>query len=101
MQGLMKAVVRNLEKNTSYLEKRFCRNSGERVGVSQYNLYGAVLTFYAAKFTRDLELPANLHILFTSCSSHVTTFHTEFYSETAFHFGFEESEVRKVAFGEN
>ena len=52
-----------------------------------------MLTFYAAKFTRDLKLPANLHILFTSCSSHVVTFYTEFYSETAFHFGFEESEV--------
>ena len=97
----MKTVTRNLEKKASYLEKKFCRNSGERVRVSQSNLYGAVLTFYAVKFIRDLELPANLHILFASCSSHVTTFYTEFYSETAFHFGFEESEVTKVALGEN
>ena len=70
--------------------------------MSLFNLNGAVLTsFYAAKFTRDLELPTNLHILFTSCSSHVTTFYTEFFSETAFHCGFEESEARKVALGEN
>ena len=61
----------------------------------------AVSTFYVAKFTRDLELTVNLHILFTSCSSHVTTFHTEFYSEATFHFGFEESKVRKVVLGEN
>ena len=70
MQVLIKTVVRNLEKNASYLEKkRFCRNSGERVRVSQSNLYGAVLTFYAAKFTRDLELPANLHVhtVFIAC----------------------------------
>ena len=31
---------------------------------------------------------ANLHILVTSCSSHVMTFYSEFYNETAFHFGF-------------
>ena len=49
----------------------------------------------------DLELPANLHILFTSCSSQVSNFYTEFYSETTFHFGFEESEARKVVLGEN
>ena len=45
-----------------------------------------MLTFYVAKFTCDLELPANL---LASCSSHVTTFYNEFYSETVFHFGFE------------
>ena len=52
-----------------------------------------MLTFFAAKFALDLELPANL---LTSCSSHLTTFYTEFYGET-FPFGFEESEATKVA----
>ena len=70
--------------------------------MSLFNLHGVMLTsFCAAKFTRDLELPTNLHILFTWCSSNVTTFYTKFFSETAFHCGFEESEARKVALGEN
>ena len=44
-------------------------------------------------------MKTHLHILLTSCSSHVTTFYTEFYSETAFHFGFEKGEAREVALG--
>ena len=52
-------------------------------------------------YTRDLELPANSHILLTSCSSHVTAFYTELYSEKLFRFGFEESKARKFTLGEN
>ena len=54
----METVARNLKRDSSFLEKKFCRNSGERMRVS----WSGLLTFYAAKFTRDLELPANLHI---------------------------------------
>ena len=57
--------------------------------------------FYVAKVTGDLELPGKFAYLFTLCSTHATAFYTKFYSETAFHFGFEESEARKVALGEN
>ena len=67
------------------------------------------MRYYAAEFTRDLELPAYLHILSTSCSSHVTPLYVKFYCETAFHFGFkhcvkgcyEESETRKVGLGDS
>ena len=51
-----------------------------------------MLTFCAAKFTPDLKLPANL---ITSCSSHVATFYSDFYSETVFCSGFEESEAKR------
>ena len=60
-----------------------------------------MLRYHAAKFTDDLELPANLHIFVYR--------YVKFYCETAFHFGFkhcvkgcyEESKSRKVALGDS
>ena len=47
-----------------------------------------MLRYYAAKFTRDLELPANLHIFVYIVFIAYQAFYVKFYCETVFHFGF-------------
>ena len=46
----MKTVVRNLEKNASYLEIFFCRNGGERVRMSSIEFIRGCVDVLRGKF---------------------------------------------------